>query len=254
MGFMGVQKVGVGLIRVVGAVFAMLVTAGCGNGLSQVGFEGLACGASDQYASYMNPMDSTQIQTLSIDSAFSAEEINKIQAAVATWNAESRRSIGRDIFRTITLSLSASSVPQSNTDCNFPGSSQSAFSIVKVTSQETWTALGFSTGNPGVTLRCASGRDFTQKQVVLLNTVNMANFTQIFESVILHELGHAIGLDHSCDPTNSGISGFAGCGKAGTDASYKEAVMFPYVSPNDTRENLRRNDEERATCALNYRP
>jgi hypothetical protein len=30
--------------------------------------------------------------------------------------------------------------------------------------------------------------------------------------------------------------------------------MFPYVNPSDIREDLRRNDEERSICALNYRP
>jgi hypothetical protein len=253
MGALRVKKAGAGFIRFGAIAGLMVLSVGCGKVLKPGKFEGLACGTSDQYASYMNPMDSTQIQTISIDSAFTSEEISKIQSAIATWNAEGRRSIGRDLFRTIVLSISTSSVPVSSNDCGFPGA-QGAFSIVRVANSNTWTNLGFSGQNPGVTIRCSSGREFASKQVVLVNPANMANFSELFESVVLHELGHAIGLDHSCDPTNSGIPGYAGCTKPGTDPSYREAVMYPYVSSSDLRENLRRNDEERATCALNYRP
>ncbi len=226
---------------------------GCGKKGVEKKFEGLSCGSSDQYASYMTPMDATGIQTVSIDSAFSNEEVTKIESAISTWNAQGRASVGHDLFRPLVLAVSATSVPTTSDDCGFPGA-QGAFSIVKITSQSTWSTLGFSNNNPGVTIRCGNGVGYNQKQVVLLNTPNMASIPQIFENVILHELGHAIGLDHSCDASNSGIPGFAGCSKPGTDPSYKEAVMYPYVNPSDIREDLRRNDDERSTCALNYRP
>jgi hypothetical protein len=253
MGAMRVKKLGMGYIRFAALVVLATASTGCGKKFGEDKFEGIACGASDQYASYMNPMDSTVVQTVSIDSAFNAEEVSKIQSAIATWNAQGRATIGHDLFRAQVLAVSAASVPTAADDCNFPGA-DGAFSIVKMNNQVTWTALGFSANNPGVTIRCSAGREFTQKQVVLLNTENMTAYTQIFESVILHELGHSIGLDHSCDSTNAGIPGFAGCNKAGTDPSYKEAVMYPYVSPTNLKTDLRRNDDERSICALNYRP
>ncbi len=253
MGAMKANKVGTDLMKAALVAVVALVSTGCGKVLKQKEFEGLSCGASDQVKSFMNPMDATIVQTVTIDPNFSASEIAKIQSAIDTWNVEGVRSTGHEIFRAQVLSVSAQSVPSNAQDCGFPGAS-GAFSIVKVTSSSTWTNLGFTASNPGVTIRCASGSEYAEKQVVLLNTTNMASMPNIFESVILHELGHAIGLDHSCDMTNSKIPGFAGCSAAGTDPSYIEAVMYPYVSATNTKEDLRRNDEERATCALNYRP
>lgn len=253
MGVVKVRAMGLDFRRAVALVLLTSLATGCGKIKDNSAFEGLACGASDQYRTYMNPMDSNVLQTVSIDSSFSTAEIHQIESAIATWNAEGRRAVGRDLFRTQVLAVSANAIPTASQDCGFPGVS-GAFSIVKVTDPQTWSNLGFSANNPGVTIRCSQGRGYASKQIVLLNTANMSTFVQIFESVVLHELGHAIGLDHSCDAANAGVSGFAGCGMAGTDPSYKEAVMYPYVNPSELREDLRRNDEERAICSLNYRP
>lgn len=253
MGAPSLKQAGRSSSRLIGVLGLVVTLAGCAKIKTDEKFTGLACGSSDQYASYMNPMDSTQIQTISIDSAFSSTEIAKIEAAVATWNAESRRSMGHDIFRTQIIGVSSFSVPQTTQDCGFPGA-QGAFSVVRVTSTQTWTALGFDSSNPGVTLRCASGVDFVEKQIVLINPANLTNAAQLFENVVLHELGHAIGLDHSCDKSNAGKPGFVGCDSQSVDPSYLDAVMNPIVNPANPKNDLRRNDEERSTCALSYRP
>lgn len=233
---------------------AGILGTGCGKKQNQE-FDGIACGAADQFGSYMNPMDSTVIQTITLDANFSATQVSKIESAVQTWNAYGRRTIGHDLFRTQQAQLSANSVPEPSDDCSFPGSS-GAFSVVLMNDQATWLALGFSKANPGVTLRCSTGTDYTRKQVVLLNPANMDGSQVMFESVILHELGHAIGLDHSCVANSNGTSNYVGCDSPSVSLDYKEAVMFPFVSadPGKQKEDLRSNDQERATCALNYRP
>lgn len=231
----------------------LLSSVGCAPLNHSDDFDGISCGAADQHQSYMNPMDSTQVQTISVDSNFSDGEVKQIESAVATWNAQGRRTLGGNIFTVQKFSLSSNSTPESRTDCGFPGT-PNGFSVVKVNSTS-WSNLGFPNVSPGVTLRCSAGKEFASKQIILLNPTNIKNTPSIFESVILHELGHTIGLNHSCDAGNAGKAEYRSCsGVSATSDPYREAVMYPYIDSNEHKEKLTSNDEQRASCALNYRP
>lgn len=75
------------------------------------------------------------------------------------------------------------------------------------------------------------------------------------QTIMLHELGHVLGLGHSCD--NTGLNGYPTCTGDGANVLYQQAVMYPVFGFDSSgngqqRRSLTSNDEARANCL--YQP
>jgi hypothetical protein len=69
------------------------------------------------------------------------------------------------------------------------------------------------------------------------------------ESLLLHELGHVLGLLHSCNGSgNGGTDGTAAPMCAIAPTQYTSAVMFPFLQVNQERRQLQQNDYSRINC------
>ncbi len=70
-----------------------------------------------------------------------------------------------------------------------------------------------------------------------------------YQSILLHEFGHLIGLGHSCEV--GGRAGYPDCNGAISESIF-EAVMFPVVQFDgmigEQRRALKQNDMARANC------
>lgn len=69
------------------------------------------------------------------------------------------------------------------------------------------------------------------------------------ESLLVHELGHVLGLLHSCN--GSGEESFDGASSlacASAPKDFVDALMFPYLARGKIRRDIRQNDLDRANC------
>ncbi len=92
-----------------------------------------------------------------------------------------------------------------------------------------------------------------------INYVNFfVNGNQVpdLQSIVLHEMGHLMGINHSCStsPTSAGIPT---CGSYGMSASYRSASMYPSFSfysngTGEIRRSLNDNDQGRMNCVYKF--
>ncbi len=216
----------------------------------------LDCGPMDQRESYLPPLPTTGTQ-IQLAGSTSPDVLRAVVHAAAVWNEEVRPLVGTSLYTVVQSASSGRMAPAPvDRECDGVDGSSAWFQLREEWSQagqpgSTWTSLGLDASNPAVTLRCYQGGTLS-RQVVLVNP-RYAVPAQL-TSIVLHELGHALGLEHSCQLEGS-TSKWLGCQGLEAGHAYRIAVMFPFLTVGanpmnsfEVKEALQLNDRQRLQC------
>jgi hypothetical protein len=202
----------------------------------------------DQTGSFMAKVTGLPL-TISADATFNADEQAALQQAMQAWNEFGQSIIGSDIFELNTADFDASTRALDPHVCSQNYGDAGHVVLIRESSQAHWSQIGLSVNVPGATIRCSSNGVVTEQMTVINTALAQAStLPQIFT----HELGHAIGLDHSCNgASDTSTADFISCAGVAQDDPYHQAVMFPWIQPQyDASPLLRQNDQLRGACMI----
>jgi hypothetical protein len=214
--------------------------------------------SDDQKGTFMAPPKNPQL-TLTVDSLIANDPdhgtswMASVHQAAQKWNDLGQTLRSADFFTVQTGDVPDDIRNGQFSDCQMSDAGDASnFFLVIEKNPAHWTASGFNNQIPGATVRCYTNDDLTQ-QVIFVRP-DLVRDEQV-TSIFLHEMGHSLGLDHSCK--SGGGPEFPDCQSILGDQTnpYNLAVMYPNLIEDFTfqtavpiKEDLQANDIARAGC------
>ena len=182
---------------------------------------------------------------------FSGSEINAMVSAAGAWNTFYNASLGAaQMFNVSATSTTTASKPTVNCSSSLLSGNQFAGPVV-IYKDAQWPYTNIPNAI-ALTTFCVSSAKPLPSMYTAYTEINYQNFfvngmVPDIQSIVTHEMGHILGLNHSCNVPNT-----VGCSSS-IDSSYLSAVMYPSFGfsnsgAGEIRDALNSNDEGRANC------
>lgn len=199
----------------------------------------------DQEGTLFGPIQTLPVH-LFIDPSFSSSRKKDIRRAADQWNRLAQYSLHKKFFE-YSGEHAIAGVKNYYAGMDFCGEAlDEGVYVVAEHSVEHWARMGYSVATAGITNRCGGSGHFGTPIlhphiVAYLNSAELSD--ELFFGVALHELGHVIGLDHSCSSKGYAYGALA-CASLPEKHAYRQAVM---TGENDLRAITIEHGADRST-------